>query len=37
MRVPQSLDLAQHHESFDLARDRELVERLVEWQNGLFL
>jgi hypothetical protein len=26
------LDLAQGHESFDFAQDRELVERLVEWQ-----
>ena len=27
---------AQGHESFDLAQDRELVERLVEWQMGVF-
>ena len=26
----------QGHESFDLAQDREPVERLVEWQMGVF-
>jgi hypothetical protein len=40
MRVTQPFDLAQGHESFDLAQDRELVERLVErlveWQMGVF-
>ena len=30
------VDFAQGNESFDLAQDRELVERLVEWQMGVF-
>jgi hypothetical protein len=30
------VDFAQGHESFDLAQDREPVERLVEWQMGVF-
>jgi hypothetical protein len=36
----ESFDFAQDRESFDFAQDRELVERplerLVEWQMGLF-
>ena len=36
MRVTQPFGFAQGHESFDLAQDRELVERLVEWQMGVF-
>jgi hypothetical protein len=30
------VDFAQGHESFDLAQDRELVERPAEWQMGVF-
>ena len=36
MRVTQPCDLAQGRESFDLAQDREPVERLVERQMGVF-
>ena len=36
MRITQPRDFAQGHESFDFAQDREPVERLVEWQMGVF-
>jgi hypothetical protein len=36
MRITQSFDLPLDRESFDLAQDRELVERVVQWQLGVF-
>jgi hypothetical protein len=37
IRLTQPFDFfAQGRESFDFAQDRELVERPVEWQMGVF-
>jgi hypothetical protein len=35
MKVAHPFGIAQGHESFDSAQDREPVERHVEWQMGV--